>query len=58
MNESVHVLPYRIMTAGQVTLGGEKIERLSIISAAYMLEKARIKKKQLEEIKCSSKSVL
>ena len=48
----------RIMTAGRASLGGEKIERMSINSKAYNLDKARVRQKQLDESECSSRNAV
>ena len=43
-----------IMTVSRGRLHGDKIERLSVVSATYKLDKARIRQKEVEYIECSS----
>ena len=48
----------KIMTVSRGRLLGDKIERLSVVSTTYKLDKTRIRQKQLEEIECSSRDAV
>ena len=46
------------MTVSRGSLLGDKVERLSVVSITYKLNKARIRQKQLEGIECNSRSAV
>ena len=48
----------KYMTVSRGRLLGDKIERLSVVSTTYKLDKARIRQKQLEGIECNSRSAV
>ena len=48
----------KIMTISRGSLHGDKVERLSVVSTTYKLDKARIRQKKLEDIECSSRDAV
>ena len=48
----------KIMTVSRGSLHGDKVERLSVVSTTYKLDKARIRQKELKEIECSSRDAV
>ena len=47
-----------IRTSHRSSLGGNKIEKPTVVSSAYKLNKARIKRQQMEKLDCISRDVL
>jgi hypothetical protein len=47
-----------IRTSRRARLGGGKIEKLTVVSSTYKLNKARIKRQELEKLTCTSRDAL